>query len=331
MGGVICTVLEPSGQESGNHGVPRAHGIAHRTRRDAQAAADAGFIQQHGPVPGHGDQHVPRSPLLQLLGARTDFSVTGRRPSENPAQLEDVGFDEEGPIGQRCAQQIPGGVYRRQDTLALQPPEDLLVDIVRQGVRDGPRQHQRVPCRQPVQLPEQLPHRRVRNGGTSSVDLALLLRLDLHVDAGQPLLQPDEICPQSGGAQALVQGPPGKSRQKTEGGILDAQIVQHSGNVDSLPAELDCFIRRPVQPAGLEILYPHHVIQSRIKGDSIDHRLHLLHFRIVQISLIRQMVRNHAGHFQWKRNSGGNLTELAGVGQDIDLLCAGGGQILGGG
>ena len=269
-------------------------------------------------------------PPLQLLCALADLLIRFQRPAEDLAQLEGIGLDEEGPVGKYGGQEVPGGVHHGQHAPTVQPAENLLIDVIRHGPRDGARQHKDIALCQPVQLPEQRLHSRLRDGGTPSIDLALLPRLDLHVDAGHALLQPDKGGVQAGFAQAIVQGPPGKTSQKAQRGVFDTQIVQHGRNIDALPAELYRLKIRPVQPAGLEIPYADNIIQRRVKGYGIDDDSHLLHFGIIQISLIRQMVSNQTSHFQWKRHSGGHLAELAGVGQDEHLLRAGRSQVLDG-
>ena len=96
-----------------------------------------------------------------------------------------VGLDEEGAVGQGLAEEVAGGVHCGADPPALKPLEDVLVNIVRQGGGDAAGQHQDVALLQLVEDGVEPLQRLGPDRGAEAVDLALLLRPDLDVDAGE--------------------------------------------------------------------------------------------------------------------------------------------------
>lgn len=72
-------------------------------------------------------------------------------------------------------------------------------------------------------------------------------------------------------AQAALQRLPGEPGQKAHGHVLDAQIAQHGGHVDSLAAELDLFALGAVDVPGPEPIHADHVVQGGIEGDGVNH------------------------------------------------------------
>ena len=234
--------------------------------------APPGLVHQEGARLRHRHQHVSGPLGLEPLGAVLNFPAASQCPPEDFPQLPAVGLDQEGTAGQRSPQQVPGGVHRREDSPALQPPQDALVDAVRQGLGNGTGQHQHIPLPQHVQLGEQPLQGGGGNVGPLAVDLRLPSPLlDFYVDSGQALLQPDEVRFDAAGPELPVQLPPGEPGQKTQGDIVHPQIPQNDGHVDALPAEPDLAAVGPVGFAGPELPHPNHIVQRRIQGYGINH------------------------------------------------------------
>ena len=233
--------------------------------------AAAPLVQQQGAVSSHGDQYIAGAPCLQLGGAGADILFLLQGAAEQLAQLQAVGLDEEGVVGQGAAQQVPGGVHHKLNPPIFQPGQDLLVHVVRQGGRHRAGDHQDIPGLQSVQLILQRPQSHWPDGRTLAVDLSLVASLDLDIDAGQPIGKPDEVGADALAPETLLQGPAGEAGQETKCYVFHTQGGQHGGHIDALAAVLDLLLLGAVDLARTQSVHPNHIVQSGIKGYCIDH------------------------------------------------------------
>ena len=231
----------------------------------------AAFIQQQRAVARHAHQHVAGALLLQKAGAFHDLGVGVKGAAEDLAQFVVVGLDEERLVGQHLHQQFAGGVHRTGHALRGQFFQNALVNVAGQAGGNAARQHQHVPGGEVLQLVEQLLQRLRGDVGALAVDLGLGGGLDLHVDTGQALAQADKIGVHPPAGQPRLHGLAGETGHKAQGYAFEAQLAQHTGDVDPLAAQLDVLALGAVHAARLKGGQAHHIVQRGVEGHGVDH------------------------------------------------------------
>ena len=74
------------------------------------------------------------------------------------------------------------------------------------------------------------------NIGALSVDLGLLLCLDLDVYPAETILQLDKICLNSHGLDSVLNLLTGKSSNKTESYGINSYVLKYGGDIDTFTA-----------------------------------------------------------------------------------------------
>ena len=182
-----------------------------------------------------------------------------------------IRLDEERPAGQHPAQKAAGRIHHCEPPPAFHPAQQRFVAAARHGGRNRTGDHQHIPRLQGVQLLQQAALCLGRNHRPGGVDLGFLLPFDFHVDAGLALRQADKLRPHAPPGQAVFQLTAGEPGHKPQRRGLHAQLVQHTGNIDSLAARLNLCLPGAVGPAHRQLFHPHHVIQGRVEGNRIHH------------------------------------------------------------
>ena len=231
------------------------------------------LIQQQGAVPCHADQYIARTFILHHLCRRCDLPVGGQLYTGDLAQLMVVRLDEERTVAQHIHEQVAGGIHDRADAAALEPGQNPLIGGLRQTCGDAACQHQNIVLLQTVELFLQRPHCILGDVGTSAVQLGLLPRLDLDIDACHSLCKADEISFQPLRSKAALQPGAGLTRHKAERHALTAKLCQHTGHIDALAAQHAVLTAGAVHIADPQLsVKPHNIVDRRVEGYGVDHR-----------------------------------------------------------
>ena len=234
--------MQVTGNKTGYHAVPSANAVYHFAFWGANAVHRTGFIQQQGTIARHAYQYVACTAPLQLPGCFGDRFIAFQLFAENFAQLMVVGLDQKRVIGQHFYQKVAGGIHHKADAAAIQPSQNLLVNILRHAGRNAAGKYQNVTLAQFFQIVPQGLHGFGGNVRAGTVDLGLLCALYLNVDSGHAVRQADEAGFQAGKLQAALQPGTSFASCKAKGDAFAPKLPQNAGNIDTLAAKLAGFV-----------------------------------------------------------------------------------------
>ena len=230
------------------------------------------LVQQERTVTGHAHQYVPGALFLQGAGGGSDVGVGGKGAAHDLTQLMMIGLDEEGVILQHIHQQVAGRVHHRMHTVAFQTGQQTLVGGLGQAGRDAPRQNEDVALGQLIELCFQLLHGALGDVRACAVQLSLLPRLYLDVDAGHALLEVDKVGGDALRGQTPLEPRTRLTSHKAQRRVPAAQLGQHTGHVDALAAQHAVLAFGAVHLAHFQRrVQPHDVVDGRVECHGIDH------------------------------------------------------------
>ena len=90
----VISGVQISGDESGHHGIPCAHGIFYRALCNSLFMHLAVLRYQDGSVLCHGHQHVHRSHVLKLSRILHNLLICGQFCPKHLPQLMVIGLDQ---------------------------------------------------------------------------------------------------------------------------------------------------------------------------------------------------------------------------------------------
>ena len=234
--------MQVTGNKTGYHAVPSANAVYHFAFWGANAVHRTGFIQQQGTIARHAYQNIACTTLLQFPGSLGNLFITIELFAKDLTQFMVVGFDQKRVVGQYLYQQITGGIHHKADAAAIQPSQNLLVNILRHAGRNAAGKYQNVTLAQFFQIVPQGLHGFGSNVRAGTVDLGLFCALYLNVDSGHAVRQADEAGFQAGKLQAALQPGTSFASCKAKGDAFAPKLPQNAGNIDTLAAKLAGFV-----------------------------------------------------------------------------------------
>ena len=259
-GGLVGVGLDEASQEARHGGVAGAHGVHHGALGGRALEDRAVVAHEDAALARHGDEHVLGTPLLELIGVRNDFVARLELDAKDLAQLEVVGLDEERAQRQHLCEQVALGVDHDADASAGQALHDSLVHVAGQRVGHRARDDERVTLAEGIELGVELLDVGLGDLGTLTVELGLLVGLDLGVDAAHALVHLDEVRVNAAlGDEAgnLGAGEAGKEAQRA---ALVAQVAENDGHVDALAARQRLLVGGAVDDAEAHVVNAHDVV-----------------------------------------------------------------------
>ena len=156
--------------------------------------------------------------------------------------------------------------------VAFQTGQQTLVGGLGQAGRDAPRQNEDVALGQLIKLCFQLLHGALGDVRACAVQLRLLPRLYLDVDAGHALLEVDKVGVDALRGQTPLEPRTRLTSHKAQSRVPAAQLGQHTGHVDALAAQHAVLAFGAVHLAYFQrCIQTHHIVNGRVECYGINH------------------------------------------------------------